>query len=262
MKTLLIALMTMLLSALLCYAQNPSEPQSPTAPAQGATTDASAPSQQGIQLPAGTLIPVELSKTVDAHKAKSGDKVEAKVATDLQSRTGETVIPRGAKITGHVTDAKAKSKNDPSSTLGIAFDRITMKDGKELPFNAEIQALKKPQMQMTPGGGNEPMSESPSGAPSAGGPMPGGATAGSRAGTSNGPSYPSGGTSGTYGQAGGNTNAGGAAASPQLTATSQGVVGSPDLSLQQSAQGSTLTAQNENVRLDSGTQMILRVKGK
>jgi hypothetical protein len=264
MKRLAIALVTMLLSAVLCYAQNPGETQPATPPAQGTAATANPQSPQGsqvMQLPAGTLIPAELSKTVDAHKAKSGDKVEAKVATDLQSRTGETVIPKGAKITGHVTDVKAKSKGDPSSTLGIAFDRIAMKDGKELPFNAEIQALRKPQMQTQTAGGNEPMSEIPSGAPSVGGPMQGGSTGGAtRAGTSGGP-YPSGGTSETSGRSG-TANAGGAAAAPQLTGNSQGVVGSPDLSLQQTAQGSTVTAQNENVRLDGGTQMILRVKSK
>jgi hypothetical protein len=265
MKRLVIALVTMLLSAALCYAQNPAETQPATPPAQGTPATPNPQSPQGsqvMQLPAGTLIPAELSKTVDAHKAKSGDKVEAKVATDLQARTGETVIPKGAKIIGHVTDAKAKSKGDPSSTLGIAFDRIAMKDGRELPFNAEIQALRKPQLQTQTAAGNEPVSESPS-APSVGGPIPGGGTGGAtRAGTSNGPSYPSGGTSATSGQTGGTANAGGAAAAPQLTGNSQGVVGSPDLSLQQSAQGSTVTAQNENVRLDGGTQMILRVKNK
>jgi hypothetical protein len=264
MKRLAIVLVTMLLSAVACYAQNPAETQPATAPAQGTAATANTQSPQGsqMQLPAGTLIPAELSKTVDAHKAKSGDKVEAKVATDLQARSGETVIPKGSKITGHVTDVKAKSKADPSSTLGIAFDRIAMKDGRELPFNAEIQALRKPQMQTQTAGGNEPMSESPSGAPSVGGPMQGGSTGGAtRAGTSSGP-YPSGATSETSGQRGSTANAGGGAAAPQLTGNSQGVVGSPDLSLQQSAQGSTVTAQNENVRLDSGTQMILRVKNK
>jgi hypothetical protein len=263
MKRLVIALVTMLLSAALCYAQNSAETQPAAAQDTAATANPqSPPASQGTQLPAGTLIPVELSKTVDAHKAKSGDKVEAKVVTDLQTRTGETVIPKGAKITGHVIEAKAKSKADPSSTLGIAFDRIAMKDGRELPLNAEIQALRKPQIQTQTAGGNEPVSESPSGAPSVGGRIQGGSTSGAtRAGTSNGP-YPSGGTSGSSGQTGGTANADGAAAAPQLTGNSQGVVGSPDLSLQQSAQGSTVTAQNENVRLDSGTQMILRVKNK
>jgi len=264
MKRLQIALVTIFVSAAICYAQNPETPgaTNPAQDAAAAPNSQTPQANQPTQLPAGTIIPAELSKTVDAHKAKSGDKVEAKVATDLQSRTGETVIPRGARITGHVTDAKAKSKSDPSSTLGIAFDRIEMKDGRELPLNAEIQALKKPQMGAM-NATNQPMSESPSGVPSVGGPMQGGTTGGAtRAGTANGPSYPSGGTSETAGQTSGTANAGGARATPPLTASSQGVVGSPDLSLQQSAQGSKLTAQRENVRLDGGTQLILRVKNK
>src|SRR5262249_28107579 len=148
MKRLQIALVTIFVSAAICYAQNPETPGAAN-PAQDAAAGPNSQTPQAnqpTQLPAGTIIPAELSQPIHAPKPKSGDKVEAKVATDLQSRTGETVIPRGERITGHVTDAKAKSKSDPSSTLGIAFDRIEMKDGRELPLNAEIQALKKPQM--------------------------------------------------------------------------------------------------------------------
>src|SRR5258707_10733971 len=110
------------------------------------TPTAQAPSTQAPstgQIPAGTLIPAELSKSLDSKKAKSGDKVEAKTAVDLLSQ-GKIVIPRNTKIIGHVTEAKAHSKESPDSMVGIVFDRIAMKDGHEVPIQAAVQAVARP----------------------------------------------------------------------------------------------------------------------
>src|SRR5207253_10332583 len=60
--------------------------------------------------------------------------------------------------------------------------------------------------------------------------------------------------------------AGGIAANGQLSGNSQGVVGISGLSLSAAAanntQGSVITSQQRNVKLDSGTQMMLRVNSK
>ena len=60
--------------------------------------------------------------------------------------------------------------------------------------------------------------------------------------------------------------AGGIAANGQLSGNSQGVVGISGLSLSAAAanntQGSVVTSQQRNVKLDSGTQMMLRVNSK
>lgn len=66
---------------------------------------------------------VQLAKSLDSKKLKQGDEVEAKVAADIHAADGMT-IPRGSKVIGHVTEAKARSKGDPESALGIAFDKI------------------------------------------------------------------------------------------------------------------------------------------
>src|SRR6266480_6225674 len=103
-----------------CWTQNAAPPQN----MQGATTPA-AGSQAGAssQITAGTVIPVELSKSVDAKKSKQGDNVEAKTTMDMLSH-GQIVIPRNTKIVGHVTDAKAHSKESPDSKVEVAFDRM------------------------------------------------------------------------------------------------------------------------------------------
>ena len=85
-------------------------------------------------------IPVLLAKSIDSKKLKAGDEVDGKTATILHLTDG-SVISRGAKVVGHVTQAKARSSGDAESALGIVFDKIDLPDGKDLAITAVIQAV-------------------------------------------------------------------------------------------------------------------------
>src|SRR5438552_17113060 len=91
-------------------------------------------------LSSGTNVQAELTKSLDAKKAKAGDEVTAKVTQDVKSN-GQVVVRKGSKLIGHVTEAKARSQGESESRLGIAFDRAVLKDGQEIGFNAVVQAL-------------------------------------------------------------------------------------------------------------------------
>jgi hypothetical protein len=223
--------------------QNPAA-QTPTAQAP----NTQAPSTG--QLPAGTLIPAELSKSLDSKKAKSGDKVEAKTAVDLLSQ-GKIVIPRNTKIIGHVTDAKAHSKESPDSMVGIVFDRIAMKDGHEVPIQAAVQAIARPlqsaALSNSNGADNSGMQSA--GAPStAGGGM--GTSAPSRS-SERVPSIPASGI---------DPSSPGSGTPAPLGPTTQGAVGMKGVSLKPSDQGTVIRSETDNVHLDSGTQLILRTQ--
>src|SRR5438552_14443616 len=94
----------------------------------------------GATVSNGTTLQAELTKSLDAKKAKPGDEVTAKVTQDVKSN-GQVVIHKGSKLVGHVTEAKARSQGESESRLGIAFDRAVLKDGQEIGFNAVVQAL-------------------------------------------------------------------------------------------------------------------------
>jgi hypothetical protein len=238
--------------------QSSNEMQTNPTPSQNpqATGEASASGQ----IAPGTVIPAELAKSIDAKKAKQGDQVVAKTSQDLLSG-GQVIIPRGAKIIGHVTQAKAREKGEPESTLGIAFDKLVMKDGHELPLNASIQALAGPPSMAASSAA--PMSESggmPGGmSGSASGGMGGGGARGAgSAGTS--PTAP--GSPGSYPQDTGVPSSAGTS-NRTLAPNAQGVVGISGLSLTTGADNSSvITSQNKNVKLDGGTQLMLRVNGK
>ncbi|HYK48105.1 MAG TPA: hypothetical protein VEU94_00150 [Terriglobales bacterium] len=226
-------------------------------PQPGATSNPAAQqAPAGNQLAAGTIISVELSKTLDAKKVKANDKIEARTAMDLLSH-GQIIIPRNAKVIGHVTEAKAHTKQSPDSVVGISFDRVLMKDGRELPLQAAVQAIGRPLQTSLPVAGDDSMGSSPNGIPSA---------AQAQRGTVSGaasptpPSYPSGYPSrGASGTSQDQTGPVGTSVSP-LGSTSQGVVGMRGLSLNSSGATSVLSSNTDNVHLDSGSQLILRVQ--
>ena len=109
--------------------------------------------------------------------------------------------------------------------MSLVVDTLSTKEGGELAIQAVVQAIGRPVEQ---GSNYSSM---------AGGPI-----------GSSGASQPS-------GAAGQPSSSGGS-----LDPRSQGVVGLKDLSLSTSDQGSVISSSHENVRLESGTQLILRIQ--
>jgi hypothetical protein len=221
----------LMLAASLCLGQSTNAAQPTQAPAQ--TSSSASPSQ--TTLPASTakgrgVMPVELTKSLDSKKLKEGDAVTGKIAADLRLKDG-TQIPRGSKVTGHVTEAKARSRGDAQSALGIVFDKISLPSGKDIAIKGEIQAVAP-----NPNAGAQQ---------SGPGVMAGlaGNDTGMSAGTSP-PPMPSAPTSPQEGR-------------PILNAQSKGVIGFHNLEL---GQDSVLVSTGKNVSLDSGTQLMLQVE--
>lgn len=100
----------------------------------------SAPAQPTVRLENGSILYAELTKTVDAKKAKAGDPVNAVLIADVLAH-GKIVIRRDAKLQGHVTEAQVLSKDTPESRLGIVFDKVITKDG-EVPFQSLLLAIR------------------------------------------------------------------------------------------------------------------------
>jgi hypothetical protein len=92
-----------------------------------------------VHLENGSILYAELSKTVDAGKAKVGDPVTAVLLADVLSH-GKIVIRHDSKLVGHVTEARPHNKEVPESRLGIVFDKVIIKDG-EVSFQSLLLAI-------------------------------------------------------------------------------------------------------------------------
>jgi hypothetical protein len=227
------------------------------------------------QLAAGSTVQAELTKPVDVRKNKPGDEVVAKTTQDVKS-DGHVVIPKGSKIVGRVTQAQARAKGQEESQLGMAFDHAVLKDGTQMPVAFTIQAIGRSESEAAAATAAETDSMMAGG--SAGGMTSGGGSAGMQGrGGLGGVTSTAGGVVNSTGSVAGSTvnTAGGAGAgvaggatggvTGNLGATSQGVVGLPGMTLSSADSsmagvGSVISSKESNVRLDSGTRMILGVR--
>ena len=96
----------------------------------GSAAKASAPAApQPVTLPEGTVITVRLNERVSSKDSSPGDRFTATVVQPVQV-DGKDVIPKGAAVTGTVTDAKARGKIKGSATLRLVLDSVTINDKK------------------------------------------------------------------------------------------------------------------------------------
>jgi len=261
-------------AALLCgisLAQSPAPPangspsQTPPASIQGTPQNGSAtaapstgtPSTGTPKIAPGSVIPVQLTKTVDAKKAKVGDEIDAKVTQDMKSTAGELLVPKDTKVIGRVTEAQARTKEQKESQLAIAFDRAVTKTGEDMNLPMSIQAIVAPPT-MNPdnsaNGGGAPAEPTSAGA---GGAMAPGGT-GSRPATTAGaqPQAPPAPNETASNDSGANRGR------PPINAQTKGVIGLSGVQLstaRNGTQGSVVTSEKSNVKLESGTMMLLRV---
>jgi hypothetical protein len=207
-------------------------------------------------LSAGARIEAELTKAVDARKAKPGDQVASKVQNDVK-QNGETVLHRGTKIIGHITQVQGKANGQAGFLLGIMFDRVELKSGQTLEIHAVIQDLAPPPpVNEDPGAGDVGRSGVFTPSRSEADDSLEGRTQNARAagqadraaiiGATAQPSEPT---------AGASTRA--------TPATSRGVLGIPGLriddKLSNAANGTVLVSDHRNIHLDSGTRLVIRV---
>ena len=276
MKTLLFQIFAGAVLCVFSLAQDTTAPppNTPARPSQQIPAAQSDQSNSGQapgtpRIAPGSVIPVQLTKTVDAKKVKTGDEIEAKVTQDMKSVNGDVLVPKDTKVMGHITEAQARNKEQKESQVGIAFDRAVMKNGADVTLPMSIQAIIVPpnpnagnnnagNNNNNAGNNNESPSQ-PSSAQGGGGMSPAnnsGRSAGMSAGTpAQSPSPSAGGESPTKAQTATNAN-------QPITANTQGVVGISNLHLSTAANtsgGSIVTSDKSNVKLDSGTLMLLRV---
>lgn len=223
----------------------------------GIASAADAP--ETVRFDFGATLNAVLSNNLDARKNKAGDTVKATTSEDLKAG-GVVVIPKGAKLVGHVTEAQPAAKGGGQARLGVEFDRAELKDGRQIPVHTAFYALAAPAGYSSghglTGGGF-------------GGGFGGGGSAVSDTANSSGRSDSEGsnllGPSINHETLEPSPDAvGGLNSNGRLYASSRGLFGLEDLSLEPNtipSSGSTVILANaRTVHLDSGTRMLLSVQ--
>lgn len=111
--------------------------------AKTAVAPAAAPAPAAQPQSKGSYMLVELTKGLTARKLKPGDKVKAEVVQDVVSR-GKVIIPVETELIGHVTEVCPHDSTNAESRLGIVFDKILLKHFRDINFQAVVQAVAPP----------------------------------------------------------------------------------------------------------------------
>jgi hypothetical protein len=107
-----------------------------------ADSDTSASARQGaraVELASGTHLAAQLQQTLDARKAHVGDEVVLKT-TQAVKQNGRTVVPKGARLIGRVTEVQQRAGGNAESRIGLLFDRLES-GALSTPISATITSI-------------------------------------------------------------------------------------------------------------------------
>jgi hypothetical protein len=117
--------------------------QGANAAAQTANAGAANLAQSHAAANQASSVSAELTKNINSKNAKVGDEVVARTTSAAQLSDG-TRLPKGTRLLGKVTEARAKSSSDHDSKLGFTFDRALLHDGRQIPIHTVLQSVSAP----------------------------------------------------------------------------------------------------------------------
>lgn len=128
-----------------------SQPLPPAAPVQASTSSQvpvssrAAPARSSsVTIPARTVLPVELDKTLSSHTSQIGENFRAFLIQEV-AVDGQTALPRHSVVIGRVTEAKPAKKVGGRARLSLEFYSVHLPDGQRVPLEVVFAEAGKSQ---------------------------------------------------------------------------------------------------------------------
>jgi hypothetical protein len=86
-----------------------------------------------VLVPKDTTFALELLSPLDTNSNKKGDKFDCKVLSPVEYV--------GSTVSGHLKKVKSSGKANKKSEIDLAFDTITLADGRVAEFNAQVKEV-------------------------------------------------------------------------------------------------------------------------
>jgi hypothetical protein len=137
MNKLVWAIGLSLICALTAYAQKVETRATSSAASDAAVTTSK--DRKTLNIASGTRLAGELQNTINVQKAAVGDQVVLKTTQAIKTG-GRTVVNKGARMFGHVTEVAQKTKANGESRVSILFDRL-QSSSLEIPIAASITSI-------------------------------------------------------------------------------------------------------------------------
>jgi hypothetical protein len=139
MKRTILAAALILSCGLIGLAQDKQNKKTQTRTSGSGSSQSSASANKNVSLDAGTRLAADLQTSLDASKAKVGDQVVFKTTQAIKSE-GHTVVDKGSRLVGHVTEVTRRAGSDSESRIGLLFDRLE-NGSLTVPISATISSL-------------------------------------------------------------------------------------------------------------------------
>jgi len=123
-------------------------------PAQ-ATEPSAPPAPVAVQVPAGTRLEVRVDQALSTERNQVGDRFRATLEAPVEVE-GREVLPRGARVSGHVTTSRPSGRLEGRAVIGITLDSVES-NGRAAPISTSLdtktsEAHKKRNIELIGGG--------------------------------------------------------------------------------------------------------------
>lgn len=78
---------------------------------------------KSLNIESGTRLAAQLENTLDVRRARVGDRVMLRT-TEAIKENGRTVVKKGARLIGRVTDVQESARGRAASSISLVFDRL------------------------------------------------------------------------------------------------------------------------------------------
>jgi hypothetical protein len=113
--------------------------QETKAAASGSSSTQANVNKKSLELASGTSLAAQLQNSIDVRKAKVGDQVVLKTTKAIKAN-GQTIVNKGSRLIGHITEVQQKTKGEAASKVGIMFDKLES-GSLSAPISATITSI-------------------------------------------------------------------------------------------------------------------------
>ena len=85
-------------------------------------------------LPRGYVLLLRMDTRLDSNRVRPSDRFHARLDEAITDEAGSMVLPANLLVVGHVQEVTPAQMGRRSGIIEIAFDRLVMPDGRELPL--------------------------------------------------------------------------------------------------------------------------------
>jgi hypothetical protein len=120
-----------------------------------ASAPSAPPAPVAVRVPAGTTLEVRVDQALSTERNREGDKFRATLEVPVAIE-GREVLPRGARVAGHVTTSRPSGRLEGRAVIGITLDSVD-RNGQAVPISTSLdtktsEAHKKRNIELIGGG--------------------------------------------------------------------------------------------------------------